>query len=83
MNNPGYLDAGVDEIANAASVGDDHEYRERLKFSMKLLGDLLTRGLEVHPSLTAPSDVQEVFPKPKEIAAAMKLLEGIKKQLSG
>ena len=76
-----YLDTGVGQIATAAGVGEDNEYRERLKFSMKVLGDLITRGLEVHPSLTAPADIQEVFPKPKEIAAAMKHLEGAKKQL--
>jgi len=60
-----YLDDGVKQIATTAGVKDDNEYRERLKFSIKTLSELITRGLEVHPSLTAPAEVQEVFPKPK------------------
>jgi hypothetical protein len=43
--------------------GDDNEQIERLKNSIKLLSDQIDKGAEIHPALSAPEDVKNLFPK--------------------
>jgi hypothetical protein len=61
------LDLTVD--AEARAVYDEHfgktldnEQMARLKHGIKLFSELINRGAEVHPSLSAPESVQNLFP---------------------
>ncbi len=72
----------IDQIASEAGAPEsDHEYRQRLKHSLRLFSDLVQRGLEVEPALLAPTEVRSQFPQPAKLAAALKQLAGPKKEL--
>lgn len=45
----------------------DHEYEERLKHSIQVMAELIAKGTEVHPSLTAPEDVKNLLPDFKKL----------------
>lgn len=65
-------------IQNTSEIPtNDHEYKARVKVSMHMLGEMLNRGLEIHPALTAPVEVKNNFPNP------LKLLETIKQLPQG
>lgn len=56
----------------------DKEQFERLKMATKTFAELIQKGAEVHPALTAPEQVKNVFPNYKiidTIASQIKLLE--------
>ena len=46
---------------------EDNENFERIKFSIKLFSELVEKGTEVHPALTAPESVQNLFPDFKNL----------------
>gem|GEM_PF-2790324 len=77
------LEADVEQIANeAGAANEDKEYRQRLQYSIKTLSDLIGRGLEIRPSLTAPEDVRKTFPSARQIASVRAALAGPKKELT-
>ena len=61
-------------LQESAVRPDDHEFERRVENSLKVLGSLLERGLEIHPSLTAPAKDKKLLPDPKRIGEAIKSL---------
>lgn len=53
---------------------NDHEFNERMKYSINQLKELMDMGLEVHPSLESSPDVRQKFPDALETAKTLKLL---------
>lgn len=56
---------------------NNNEELERLKYSIKMFSELIENGTEVHPALTAPETVQNLFPdfaKLDTITSKIKLL---------
>jgi hypothetical protein len=49
-------------LAHNFQKQDNHEQVERLKMGIKELANLIDKGAEIHPSLTAPENVQNLFP---------------------
>lgn len=45
----------------------DHEQIERIKHSIKLFSEEISKGAEVNPSLTAPENITNLFPNLKEL----------------
>jgi len=41
---------------------------------LRLLSELITKGLEVHPALTAPQEQVNSFPDPKRVIEALRAL---------
>lgn len=41
-----------------------------------MLGEMLNRGLEIHPALTAPVEVQKSFPDSLKLLTTIKQLPG-------
>jgi hypothetical protein len=77
------LEADVEQIANEIGAKtEDKEYRQRLQYSIKTLSDLVGRGLEIRPSLTAPEGVRETFPSSRQIASVRAALAGPKRELT-
>lgn len=63
------------ELLEEAGVPpSDHEFALRVENSLKMLGDLLERGLEIHPSLMASIEERKRLPDPKLILEAIKAL---------
>lgn len=59
----------------------DPEQFERLKMAIRTMADLIKRGTEIHPSLTAPEQVKNLFPDTKHlesIESRVKLLDNKK-----
>jgi hypothetical protein len=48
---------------------DDPDRLERLKMSLKTLAELIRKGAEVHPALSAPETVKNLFPDFKSLDA--------------
>lgn len=77
-----YVDSGFRRVAEAGGVPpNDHDMRERIRFAVQTFAEMAHRGLEVHPSLIAPPTVRDKFPDPTTVAAALRQLEGPKKEL--
>lgn len=77
-----YSTDGIEGIASAVEADpSDQEYRTRLKVSMKMLADLVQRGLQIQPALVAPTEIQSTFPNPKELLASVRYLPGQKKEI--
>ncbi len=53
---------------------DDHEFARRTENSLRMLGSLLDRGVEIHPTLTATSEWRSLLPDPKRILDTIKSL---------
>lgn len=56
---------------------ENNENFERIKYSIKLFSELIENGTEVHPALTAPESVQNLFPdfsKLESVVSKTKLL---------
>ena len=49
-------------LAHNFAEDDNREQIERLKLGIKTFADLIERGAEVHPALTAPENVKNLFP---------------------
>lgn len=68
----------VNLAAHNFAEGDNREQIERLKMGIKDLAGLIQKGAEVHPALTAPEDVKNLFPdftKLDLIESKQKLIE--------
>jgi len=79
-----YRQTRMRELLEQSSIPvADHEFVLRVENSLKTLGNLLERGLEIHPSLTAPIEERRLFPDPKRVLDAIRSLpsgEGAKGQ---
>ncbi len=53
---------------------DDHEFARRTENSLRMLGSLLERGLEINPALSAPVEEQRLLPDPKRVLEAIRAL---------
>lgn len=70
--------AEAELIANEefANNVDKNEYIQRLKMSIKELSDLIFRGAEIRPAISAPEQVSNLFPEfPKLIGVSSKIKE--------
>lgn len=56
---------------------EDFEKLERIKLSIRSMSELIAKGTEVHPSLTAPENIKELFPN----YATLNLIESKIKQI--
>lgn len=66
----------VDETIDCSGVpSDDHEYRERVKHGIRKLQEWSERGLEIHPALTTPMEVGQLFPDARQSLEAAKLIQ--------
>jgi hypothetical protein len=72
-----FADQGIQSLLQQAGVPkDNNELKARFEYSIKTLSQWIERGLEVHPSLTAPPETQRLFPDAERILESMKLLPG-------
>lgn len=70
-----YYTHSLDNLLSLAEIKEpEPEYRKRLGHSLRLLSELISKGLEVHPSLITPKDESERFPDPKILVDALKYL---------
>ena len=70
-----YRQQSLQELFEVGGIPvEENELRERVKHSVKLLSDLISRGLEVHPSLVAPAEIRKNFPDPRKLLAALREL---------
>ena len=77
----GYVDKAVNDIATAHGYGEDkNEEREQIRFAINTLGELMSKGMEIHCAIGANEEVQELFPPidntPFLESVAKKLLTG-------
>lgn len=56
-----YRGEAVNELSESHNI-TDNEDKERLGHSLKLLYELLGRGIEIYPAISAPTEVKAVFP---------------------
>lgn len=62
------VDAEAANLVNQLSLEKpDPEYTKRLKHSIKLMGELIAQGTEVHPALMAPEEVKNLLPNFKAL----------------
>jgi len=67
---------GVGNLLAENSIDkNDPEYRNRLAHSLRLLGGLISQGLEVHPTLIT-STQSDNFPDPQKLVDSLKGIEG-------
>jgi hypothetical protein len=72
-----FTEQGTQSLLRQAGIPEDNnELKKRFEYSIKTLSEWIERGLEVHPSLTAPLETQRLFPDAERILEAMKLLPG-------
>lgn len=55
---------------------DDKEYPVRLGHSLRLLSELISEGLEVHPTLIASDSAISAFPDPQKLIGSLGGLPG-------
>ena len=53
----------------------------KMKMSVDLFSDLFNKGVEVHPSLSAPKEVAEKFPKVSDFNSLLSLVSNDAKKL--
>jgi len=58
-----FIDAETGAICKATGKEYTTEEINRIKLSIETFGELIIKGTEVHPSLTAPEEVRNLFPK--------------------
>ncbi len=61
------LKAEANNLASQFFKGNDAEKTERIKYSIKLIADLMDKGVEIHPALNAPKEVGHFFPDFKRL----------------
>jgi hypothetical protein len=72
-----FTSQGTQSLLRQAGIPEnDHEINKRFEYSIGKLSQWMERGLEVHPSLTAPPETQRLFPDAERILESMKLLPG-------
>lgn len=70
-----YFSESIDSLVKDAKIdASEPEYRNRLAHSLRLLSDLTSEGLEVHPSLITSNESAGKFPDPKKLVEALKAL---------
>ena len=62
------LQAEAQNLATQFYKGNDGEKAERIKYSIKLISDLMDKGVQIHPALDASKDVESLFPDYNNIA---------------
>ena len=67
-----FREEGLTSLLAAAGLPvEQGEPRERLRNSVKMLAGLLTRGVEVLPSTSAPPEIKNAFPAPPKLISAV------------
>lgn len=61
------LNAEADNLVSQFYKWKEAETTERIKYSIKLISDLMDKGVEIHPALTAPKEVGNLFPDYKNL----------------
>ena len=56
---------------------DDPERIERIKLPIKMLGEEMNKGAEVHPSLSAPESTSKIFPDMKNLSILLSRVKEI------
>ena len=56
------LKAEANNLVAQFYKGNDAEKTERIKYSIKQISDLMDKGVEIHPALNAPKEVEDLFP---------------------
>jgi hypothetical protein len=56
------LEAEAENLAKQYFKGHDAEKTERIKYSIKLICELMDKGVEIHPALKAPGEIGKLFP---------------------
>ncbi len=56
------LEAEADNLVAQFYKGGNAEKRERVKYSIKLISDLMDKGVEIHPALNACNEVGNMYP---------------------
>lgn len=70
-----YSDKRLKEIFDEHNIPeDDNEFVRRTENSLRMLGSLLDRGVEIHPTLTASPEWKSLLPDPKRIFETLKSL---------
>jgi hypothetical protein len=70
------VDSEARAIEDSFFPSHDNERQERIKESIRTLSELIFKGAEIHPALTAPVEAKEVFPKYDELpTSTIKQLE--------
>ncbi|MHB9072902.1 MAG: hypothetical protein ACYC6G_05205 [Desulfobaccales bacterium] len=70
-----YYAQSLDNLLSVAEMNEpEPEYAKRLGHSIRLLSELISKGLEVHPSLIVSKETSDKFPDPKILADALKYL---------
>ena len=59
---------------------DDNEVLERIKHSVKTFAELIQSGAEVHPALSAPESVENLFPNFKKLETISSRIKQIEDQ---
>ncbi len=61
-------------VEKSGAPVDDHEYRERIKHGIRQFQEWSQRGLEIHPALTTPIEIGQLFPDATKVLEATKLI---------
>jgi hypothetical protein len=56
------LEAEADNLVTQYYKSGNTEKRERVKYSIKLIADLMDKGVEIHPALNASKEIGNLFP---------------------
>ena len=56
------MDAEAENLAKQYYKGHDAEKTERIKYSIKLICELMDKGVEIHPALKASGEIGKLFP---------------------
>lgn len=78
-------EAALCEIANLAGVPAEQQpdYIVKLKLTMNVLSELKQKGVELHPSLTAPTEIVDVFSSIRELIQEVAQLPGTARLTDG
>lgn len=68
----------ADELGQEISLLENED-KERAKLSLNLLGEWMSRGMEIYSCLEAPQEIKDYFPKQEEQKAIMEPIKQLKK----
>ncbi len=54
-------------VTSLSLKGEDAEFQQRIKHSIKLMSEIIEKGAEVHPALSAPEEVKNLLPNFKKL----------------
>lgn len=70
-----YVHKQMAELLDQSGVpSTDKEYPLRVENSLRRLGELLEKGLEIHPALSAPMEMRKLLPEPSQLFEVIKKL---------